>query len=165
MWTRLARIAENYKNKLILGLSRRKGPLKGRVSFPVTPGIPALGRRRMDALGTPSPHSLLLASPHSVSLGGRCSGLGLLVFLARPLAVQCSRVKIAGVEGTALTLLLSTHPPPLDQAPPGLGVTAFRCFTLASSHLLRPQRPGRNVLVWYILEPWSSWRPCVPFYG
>lgn len=60
--------------------------------------------------------------------------LGLLVFLARPLAIQCSWVKIAGVEGTALTLLLSA-PAPWTQAPPGLGATAFRYLTLALSHL------------------------------
>lgn len=78
----------------------------------------------MNALQTPSPHTQLRARPHPASLGRGCSGLGLLVFLARPLAVQCSRVKIAEVEGTALTSLLSA-PPPLDQAPPGLGVTAF----------------------------------------
>lgn len=161
-WLELSKLT---KTKLILGLSRRKGPLIGRVSFPVTLSTPALGRRRMDVFGTAGPHSLLLASPHVTSLGRRCSELGLLVFLARLFAVQCSRVKIAGVEGTALTLLRSGCPPPLDQAPLGLGVMAFCCFPLASSHLLRPQRPGRNVLVWSIMEPWSSWRLCVPFYG
>ena len=65
----------------------------------------------MNALQTPSPHTQLLARPHPASLGRGCSGLGLLVFLARPLAVQCSRVKIAEVEGTALTSLLSAPLP------------------------------------------------------
>lgn len=66
IWGRLARIAKNdQKNRLILG-PRRKGPLKGRVSLPVvppTPNIPALGRGRMEALGTPVPTACFLPAP------------------------------------------------------------------------------------------------------
>lgn len=118
----------------------------------------------MNAFQTPGPHSPLLASPHPSSLGRGCSGLGLLVFLARPLVVQCSRVKIAGVEGTALTNFAAFCPPPH----PGPGASwswshSVRCFSLAPSHLLRPQWPGRNVLVWFSSEPWNSWRPVFHF--
>lgn len=66
----------------------------------------------MNVLQAPRAHTQLLARPHPASLGRGCSGLGLLVFLARPLAVQCSGVKIAEVEGTALTSLCSAPPPP-----------------------------------------------------
>lgn len=169
MRTGLAGIAENDKNKFILGLSRGKDSLKGGIAFPVTPEAPQPpGRRRMNALQTPQSSHPAPCSPHPTSLEKGCPGLGPLVFLASPLPVQCPRVKITGLEGTALTLLLSAqrHPTPTPgPAPPGLGAMAFCCFSLAPSHLLRSQQPGRNLLVWYILAPWSSWRPSVPFHG
>lgn len=82
MWTWLAGITKNDKNKLILGLSGDKGSLEGGVSFPVTLEAP-------QSLQIPSPHTPLLAilaSPDTTSLERGCSGLGLLIFLARPLA-------------------------------------------------------------------------------
>ena len=147
MWTGLAEVAENDKNKLILELSGGRALWGKESPSQSPPRHPSLGRRGINALQTPGPQIPLRASPHPASLGRGCLGLGLLVFLARPLAVQCSRVKIAGVEGTALTSLLSAHPPPLDQAPPGLGATVFHCFTLAPSHLLRPLS-GQGGMFW-----------------
>lgn len=78
MGTWLAGITKNDQNKLILGLSGDRGSLEGGVSFPVTLEAP-------QSLQIPSPHTPLLASPDTTSLERGCSGLGLLIFLARPL--------------------------------------------------------------------------------
>lgn len=68
-WLELPKITK--KTRLILG-PRRKDPLKGRVSLPVvppTPSIPALGRGRLDALGTPVPTACFLPAPMRLSRG------------------------------------------------------------------------------------------------
>lgn len=120
-------IAGNGKGKFLLGLSPLPWSSEGRVHLlnALKPNL------RAEKAGRRQP---LLASLHP-PLWGRDVQDWLLVFLARPLAVQCSGVKIAGVEGTALTLLLSASTSTPDQAPPGLGAMAFHSLCLALSHL------------------------------
>lgn len=129
MWiVQTRQIAGNGKSKFLLGLSPLPWSSEGRVHFLNAPEAQSQSRKKA---GRRQP---LLASLHP-PLWGKDVQDWLLVFLARPLAVQCSGVKIAGVEGTALTLLLSAPTSTLDQAPPGLGAMAFHSLSLALSHL------------------------------
>lgn len=104
-------LPKTTKTSLFLGYLKGKAP-EGKGLLPSRPQHPSPGKGKVGSPWNSRSPQPAPCQPHAASLGGRCSGLGLLVFLARPLAVQCSRVKIAGVEGTALTLLLSASPPP-----------------------------------------------------
>lgn len=63
VWTGLAGIAENDKNKLILGLSEGNGSLVGRDSFPVTPEAPQPGKKDKHPLNFRSPHPTPCQTP------------------------------------------------------------------------------------------------------
>lgn len=81
MWTGLAGITKNDKNKLILGLSGGKGSLKGGVSFPVTLEAPQSLEGEDEwpfKLPVPTPRSL--PAPTPPLWGEDAQGLGCWYF-------------------------------------------------------------------------------------